>query len=351
MPIFGYDQEAVRKRIGHPSQLGGLKPYVMTEGRAAGVRAVDFRTTAGLEFTILLDRAMDISEARYRGMSLCWRSLAGDAAPSFYSPRGVAWLRTFGGGLLATCGLTNVGPPTTEPDEIGLHGCLGAVAAERVCLSEKWEEGRPVMQASGMLHEASLFGPGFEVHRTVTARGDAAWLRVRDVIANIGARRSPCMLLYHINTGFPLLDDGAELILPGTECEPRDADAEEGKEQWAQMHGPVSGYREKVYFHTLAAAGDGLAAVAVLNRRLGLGLRLRYQLAELPHFTQWKMLGDKEYTLGIEPGNCRPMGREVERAAGRLVELDPGQQITAGFEIEVVEGKRALERLAKEAQR
>jgi hypothetical protein len=323
---------------------------VMTEGRAAGVRAVDFRTTAGLEFTLLLDRAMDISEARYRGMSLCWRSLAGDVAPAFYNPKGLEWLRTFGGGLLTTCGLTNVGPATGEADETGLHGRFGAVAAERVSLSEEWEEGRPVMRVSGLLREASLFGPGFEVRRTVTARGDAAWLSVRDTIANIGARRSPCMLLYHINTGFPLLDDGTELVLSGAECEPRDGDVEDGREQWAQMHGPVPGYCEKVYFHTIAAADDGFATVAVLNRRLGLGLRLRYQPAELPHFTQWKMLGDKEYTLGIEPVNCRPMGREVERAAGRLVELDPGQHITAGFEIEVVEGKRAVERLAKEAQ-
>lgn len=350
MPIFGHDQEAVLRRIGHPSQLGGLKPYQMTEGRAAGIRAVDFRTTAGLEFTVLLDRAMDISEARYRGMSLCWRSLSGDVAPAFYSPRELEWLRTFCGGLLATCGLSNVGPPTTEPDETGLHGRLGAVAAERVGLSEEWEEGRPVMRVSGLLREASLFGPGFEVRRTVTARGDAAWLSVRDVVANVGGRRSPCMLLYHINTGFPLIDDGAELVLPGTDYEPRDADAEDGKEQWAQMHGPISGYREKVYFHRIAAAADGFATVAVINRRLRLGLRLRYRPAELPHFTEWKMLGDKEYTLGVEPGTCRPMGREVERAAGRLVELDPGQQITAGFEIEVVEGKKALESLAKEVQ-
>jgi hypothetical protein len=61
------------------------------------------------------------------------------------------------------------------------------------------------------------------------------------------------------------------------------------------------------------------------------------------------MLGDREYVLGLEPGNCLPMGRAAERAAGRLVELEVGAQITAGFEIEIYEGAAALDTIAKEA--
>jgi len=61
------------------------------------------------------------------------------------------------------------------------------------------------------------------------------------------------------------------------------------------------------------------------------------------------MLGDREYVLGVEPGNCFPLGREAERAAGRLVELAVGEHITAGFEVEVVEAAEAVETLAREA--
>jgi copper homeostasis protein CutC len=43
------------------------------------------------------------------------------------------------------------------------------------------------------------------------------------------------------------------------------------------------------------------------------------------------------------------MGRATERAAGRLVELEVGQQLTAGFEMEVVEGAQAIEKLVKQA--
>jgi hypothetical protein len=206
-----------------------------------------------------------------------------------------------------------------------------------------------VLRAEGILREASLFGPALEVRRSITAKGDGASLRLRDVVSNVGPRPAPCLLLYHINTGWPLLDDGAELILPGSLCEPRDADAEEGGADWMRMHAPASGYREKVYFHTIRAGDGGWATVGVINRRLGLGLRLRYRPVELPYFTEWKMLGEQEYTLGIEPGTCRPLGREAERAAGRLVDLAPGERIETGFELDVVEGGAALDALAREA--
>jgi hypothetical protein len=198
-----------------------------------------------------------------------------------------------------------------------------------------------------------MFGPGLAMHRTIGARADCAGFSVRDRIANVGARPAPVMLLYHINTGFPLLDDRAELILPSTEATPRDAEAEDGKERWAEMHAPVSGYAEKVYFHTVQANSDGVVTCALINRRLdgGIGLRLRYRLSELPFLTQWKMLGDREYVLGIEPGNCKPIGRAAARAAGELVELAVGEELQMGFELDVVEGEAALDQLAREAAR
>ncbi len=352
MAAFGRDRVGVEKRIGHVSQLGGLKLYTLSDGRAAGVRAVDFRTTGGLEFTVLLDRGMDISEARYKGMSLCWRSAAGDAAPAFYDARGAEWLWTFFGGMLTTCGLTQVGPPEGEDDEeLGLHGRVSCAPGEKVSYSEEWCGDRLELKVSGVVREARLFGPGLEMHRTIGARGDGAGLTVRDRIVNAGARPTPCMLLYHINAGYPLLDDSAELVLPTMEVEPRDADAEEGKEEFASIHGPVSGYREKVYFHRMEADRDGWVTCAMLNRGLagGIGLRLRYRASELPCFTQWKMLGDREYVMGIEPGNCRPMGRAAEREAGRLVVLGVGEETSMGFELDVVAGKERLDALEREA--
>jgi hypothetical protein len=336
-------------RIGHPSQLGGLKPYTLTDGRAAGVRAVDFRTTRGLEFTVLLDRAMDISEARFKGSSLCWRSPAGDVAPAYYDPRGAEWLWTFGGGLLATCGLTQVGPPNEVAGEsLGLHGRVSTAPAEQVCIAEQWEKDGRLLEVSGLVREARLFGPCVEMRRTIRARSNGASLALRDRFRNAGPRPAPFMLLYHINTGYPLLDDRSELLLPTADAAPRDAEAEDGRELFAQFHAPVRGYKEKVYFHTMRPGPDGRVTCALINRRLGIGLRLSYLQSELPAFTQWKMLGEREYVLGLEPGNCNPVGRAGAQRAGTLVELAPGQEVEAGFELDLAEGEAELEMLSQE---
>ncbi len=93
-------------------------------------------------------------------------------APEFYNPKGLEWLRTFGGGMLVTCGLTNAGPATKEADETGLHGRYSACAAEKVMLSETWDGDTPLLQVSGLVREAYLFGPQLEVQRTITACGD-----------------------------------------------------------------------------------------------------------------------------------------------------------------------------------
>jgi hypothetical protein len=327
-----------------------LKQYTLTDGRAAGVRAVDFHTSAGLEFTVLLDRGMDISEARYKGMSLCWRSPAGDAAPSFYEPEGEGWLWTFFGGLLTTCGLTQVGPPHADDgEELGLHGRISTAPAELVSVKQEWEGDELAMAVSGVVREARLFGPGLEMRRTVSSHSDTARLSVRDRFANAGARPAPLMVLYHINAGFPLLSEQSQLLLPSAKCQPRDAEAADGAEQWAELHAPVTDYQEKVYFHTMKPNQDGNVTCALINRALGFGMRLRYSLTEMPFLTQWKMLGDREYVLGIEPGNCRPIGRVAARQAGELVERGLGEEMEMGFELELVEGADGLDQLEREA--
>jgi len=63
----------------------------------------------------------------------------------------------------------------------------------------------------------------------------------------------------------------------------------------------------------------------MVNHSLPLTVAIRYDARTLPHLTQWKMMGQGEYVCGIEPANCRVLGRSAERAAGRLETILPGE--------------------------
>ncbi|KAK1827975.1 hypothetical protein QBC39DRAFT_375133 [Podospora conica] len=72
----------------------------------------------GLKLELHPDRAMDIGAVTVDGVLIAWMSPVGMASPAAYDSAGSNWLRTFGGGLLATCGLENHGPA-------GVDGMLG----------------------------------------------------------------------------------------------------------------------------------------------------------------------------------------------------------------------------------
>ena len=56
--------------IGDLSQVAGIKHYELRSGRAKGTEAFDVRTGAGLAFTVVKDRALDIAWASYKDTAL-----------------------------------------------------------------------------------------------------------------------------------------------------------------------------------------------------------------------------------------------------------------------------------------
>mgnify|MGYP006304069093 CR=1 FL=1 len=90
-------------RVGDISQICDARRSILSEGRSRGVEIVDVYNAAGLRFTIVPSRGMDISHASYKGMPFAWRSAVGEISPFLYQPEGYEWLRSFFGGLLTTC--------------------------------------------------------------------------------------------------------------------------------------------------------------------------------------------------------------------------------------------------------
>lgn len=342
-----YGEEMTRRellrRVGGLDQLAGVRRIRLEDGPEDGVSAIEVRTGGGLAYTVLPSRALDVAAAECDGIPLAWRSGAGDVHPA-YIYRTLGWNAGWFGGLLATCGLDNIGPP--GEDDLGpyaQHGNLNGVAARQVGYGGRWEGERYVMWVEGELRQKHAWmADAYDVvlRRRIESELGGRTIAIRDEVENLAPRPAPLMLLYHVNLGYPLVAPGAEVlsrsaavtpIAGGPPVEPAGA-----------IVPPAVDYTPVVYDHQVIADGAGYCEAALLNDRLATGLLLRFPHAELPSLKQWKALIDGRYVVALEPTNCAGAGRARERALGRLPMLAPGEQRTFHLELTVLRGAAEL---------
>jgi len=353
MRIHGreFNREQVLKRIGRIAQFGGTRHYTLSDGRSKHVAAIDVDTGSGFRVTALPDRGLDISLASYKGLNLVYLTPNGEVHPAFYEPEGLGWLQTFFGGLLTTCGLTYLGPPGVDGGQrLGLHGRYAASPARQVCDRSGWDDDEYRVEISGIVEECAVFGDKIRLTRTITTSLGSNSLTICDVAENFGYATSPFTILYHVNAGFPLLDASARLSLTAKKSFPLDETSAAGFDQWHVVSEPIPGFAEQNYLHTMACGQDGRAAAALINRELldGLGLFLRFDPQELPYLNQWKMMGEGDYVMGIEPCNAPCANRAELRSQGLLPVLEPGQTHTSRVEIGVLDGGEDIDRFLEQ---
>jgi len=325
-------------RVGQMDQLAGIGLLEVVDGKARGCQMLEVWTGSGLRFQVNAERALDISSCDFKGLPLDWRSPAGDVHPAFYEPQGLGWLRSFPGGLLATCGLDQFGSPSQEGGaEFGLHGRLSNSPASQVNYRTFWDGDDYKLEISGETRQAALFCENLVLRRKISTALGSNRIRIEDVAANEGFQPAPHMLLYHFNLGFPLVSEQTRLQLQSEETLPRDATAKSGLAEWDRFQAPTPGYSEQVFIHRPVAAENGLTTVELRNPQLGLGLRWTYKTAELPYLMEWKMMGEGAYVVGVEPANCKGLGgRAATREAGQLPILAPGESRGYHIDVEVI---------------
>lgn len=319
--VFGLSEADLRERVGTLAQVVRVDSLVEVEGPARGARRLRLVNGGGLEAEIHPDRALDLGRVTVDGIPISWISSTGITAPEFSEPEGYGWLRTFGGGLLATCGLDTFGPPSDDAGQrLGQHGRIGSVPAQ-VTRSEATADGVVI---EGTIRQTSVFGENLVLHRRISSAAGSDTITVEDVVTNEGFAQTPHMILYHANLGWPLLDEDAVVDIPSHTVTHRDSDAEPGLDRWQSFDAPIAGFREQVYRHDFADDTDVL--VKVTNDRLGVEFSLGFSSSALPHLYQWKMTGQGHYVLGVEPSNSpNVFGRAAARDAGELTFLAPGE--------------------------
>lgn len=316
--------------LGHHSQMSGVEEHRLIGGKGDGMRLFLVRNGKGLEFTISADRCADISRLTYKGDNYGYFSPTGYVGPQYYDCVEEGFLKSFTAGFLTTCGLKAVGQPCTdEGKRYPLHGGISNCPAENIYAVENKDEIRIHAQMS----ESVLFGEKLILKRTIICSKEENEIVIRDTIENQGSDPVPALLLYHINIGYPLLCEDAKLYIDSKKVIGRNEHATKDLSSWNQIIPPTYGFEEQCYYHEF----DEKGFAAIFNPKLGKGISISFDPANLDYFTQWKMMGERDYVLGLEPGNCNPDGRDVMRAQGALKYVAPNQPLTYEVKLEMLD--------------
>ncbi len=277
------------KHVGSVEQVGGIKDVTFNEGKAKGVRAIEVNTGV-LRFTVLPDRGLDIAQAEFKGQAISWLSKTGITAPTYYEKDGKNWLRGFYGGLVTTCGLHNIGGPVGEH---GLHGRAANTPATHVSVFADWVGDEYVMKISGQMRDSIVFGHNLVLTRTITTKLFSNEFLLEDQIANEGFKDEKIALCYHCNFGYPLVRENAKMInIPDKEV--------------AHIPAPIHGIEEECIGVPFE---DDVVTVGIENGEIG--AYLTYPRNTLPDFLIWKMVGESEYVVGLEPRTTNYGGENI----------------------------------------
>lgn len=321
MTLFGesFDKEKLCRLVGDIHQIAGAQRFTYAEGRAKGLDAIEIRNGSGLRIVVLPDRGMDIAYAEYKGVPFSYISNTGLAASMHYEEND--FLRNFSAGLLTTCGLTYMGSPSEDDGrQLGMHGRIANTPAYNVSITEEWtEDERFKITVSGKVRESRALCENMVLTREITVYLGDDRIYLHDRVDNEGYKVTPLMLLYHMNFGYPLISKDTVFETNCGDLWAESAAAKAGLANTTEFSEPISQFDEQVFFRKAPKQ----ATARLVNPKIGLSVGMTFSGDELGYLTEWKMLGEQDYVVGVEPGTYIPIGRRAARERGELEMLAP----------------------------
>ncbi|NBC10978.1 MAG: DUF4432 family protein [Planctomycetes bacterium] len=336
-------------KVEYTHQLGGIQTGTIDYPQPNGgqsCRVALVNTGGGLTFTVALDRGGDIVEAAYLGQSLAYLTPNGYKPPSHAYHRGEEWLAAWPGGLVTTCGPLHIGAP---PEDAGgddpsrsLHGHFSNTpAAVESIINPDPRAKRFEMRLDLVIRCTRMFGPSVEIRRTIACKLGEPTIELRDRVTNLSDFAVPHHWLYHVNLGYPLLDEGAQLIYGGdydwhwdTAQPPGDAPRPETFGKFKRVPALIKAHAQNGQRGLIVVPRTtrGQITCGLINRKLGLGFEMSYPAKQLPRLANWQNFGPRGcYVTGLEPfhGSLQWDGGDTHPAAKS--KLRPGQ--TASYDL------------------
>lgn len=310
-------------QVGSMQQIMNVRPVTYDEGRARGMKAYEVKN-GPLRFTVTADKCMDIADVSFLGHNISFLSKPGLMGRNHYDTNGAEAQRSIMGGMLFTCGLENIcAPCRVDGKDYPMHGRIRTTPAEHIGADACWTGDDYTVTLTGEMREAELFGENLILRRMITTQYGQNSICIEDEITNEGFHREPMMLLYHINVGYPLLCEDSEILIPARKVIPRDETAAMNITKWNRMEAPKDNEPEYVFLHEMAADREGNTFAAIVNKKLGIGLKMEYNIMELPYFMQWKSIASGDYVVGLEPANSSVYGKPYHIKEHSLHQMEP----------------------------
>ena len=323
-----------------------IRKRTLRGGLRDGIDLIELHNGA-LSLSILPTRGMGLWRGDYRGLALGWRSpVEGPVHPKFVNLAGrggLGWLDGFDE-LLARCGLSSNGPPTTDNGHpVSLHGRIANTPASAVEVSVSLDPPHELL-VTGEVEEAALFFPQLRLRTSYATVPGSNKVVITDRVDNRGARPAEMQLLYHFNFGPPFLAPGSRVLAPLKEMAPMTARAAEGMGNHEGYGPPMPGFAEQVYACELLPDGRGQTLALLTTAKADKAVCLRWNTGPLPCFTVWKntMALEEGYVTGLEPATGYPNPKPFEREQGRVRAIPPGGQWTATLSLEVADDPEAV---------
>ncbi len=345
-------------------QLGGIRTGTLDApgaGGASGVRVALVDTGAGLRFTVALDRGGDIVDASFNEFGLAYLSPNGLRPPNAAYHVDNEWLRNWAGGLVTTCGPEYMGGSRVESGvKTPLHGRFSNTPAvvERL-INPDPRRGVLDMELGLVIRDTRMFGPNFEIRRTLRCRLGEAEVTIDDEVINCGDTPAAHHWLYHCNLGYPLLDEGSRFIYrgpaeywiapppPGQDIvQPLSAAAMNELKRVPVAMAEHAGSGERGLIVTAEPESDGVCRVGILNERRRLGLEFIYPAAALPRLAHWQHYGPRGcYASALEPFYGSLLGSARDRHPLASAALAPRESRHYQLRIRVLRNRAELDEL------
>jgi hypothetical protein len=232
--------------------------------------------------------------------------------------------------------------PARSKETYGVHDRMAMLPGQLLRYGERWDGDECILEAEGRVVQAQAYGENLALTRRYTAKLGETRFFLHDEIENAGFLSTVHMLLYHINIGFPVVDEGSELVAPVKRPPSIPAGLPESDpNEYRRFITPQKDWLLQGFELDMAAEADGSVPVGIVNRD-NFGVYVIYNQRQMPQYLEWRMMGEGQYAVGIEPCT-NTFGRDIARQLGQMITLQPGDKRIYDLEVGVLDGAAAVQ--------